>query len=85
MERTRRLMFRRLASKDMSFIFAMEADSEVMKHTTGRIEPTTARRAELLSALAAMPDASLGHWCVEHQAKSIGWVSLTALEATGRI
>lgn len=85
MERTRRLIFRRLTPGDVSFILAMEADPEVMKHTTGRIEPTLARRAELLNALTVMPDAGLGHWCVEHQAKPIGWVSLTPLEATGRI
>ena len=85
MERTLRLTFRRLTPGDMSFILAMEADPEVMKHTTGRIEPTAARQAELLNALAAMPEAGLGHWCVEHQAKPIGWVSLTPLEATGRI
>lgn len=85
MKPTRRLTFRRLSPGDMTFILAMEADPEVMKYTTGRIEPTAIRRAELQSALAAMPEAGLGHWRVEHQAKPIGWVSLTPLEATGRI
>lgn len=57
---------------------------EVMRHTTGRIEPTDARRAELLSAFSATPAADLGHGCVEHQGGPIGWVSLTPLEAAGR-
>jgi RimJ/RimL family protein N-acetyltransferase len=84
-QNSHRLTFRRLAPGDVSFIMAMEADPEVMRHTTGRIEPTETRRAELLSAFAATPDVGLGHWCVVLQTKPIGWVSLTPLEATGRI
>lgn len=64
---------------------AMEADPEVMRHSTGRIKPTHARRPELLGALAATSDAGLGHWCVQAQAEPIGWVSLSPLETPGRI
>lgn len=82
---TRRLTFRRLTPTDASFIRAMEADQEVMRHTTGRIEPSEARRVKLLNAFASTPAAGFGHWCVEYKIKPIGWVSLTPLEATGRI
>jgi len=84
MKSTYRLKFRRMTSADVPFIMAMEADPEVMRHTTGRIAPTESRRMELLGVIAAVPDAGLGHWCIEQCAQAIGWVSLTLLEQTGR-
>jgi len=70
-----------MTAADVPFIMAMEADPQVMQHSTGRIAPTDARRVELLGLIAAVPDAGLGHWCIEHGAQPIGWV----LEHTRRI
>lgn len=82
---TDRLTLRRLAIQDIDVFLTMESDPEVMRYTTGLIEPTPRRRDELLTAVCATNADGLGHWCVERDGVAIGWTSLTPLEDTGRI
>ncbi|AYQ40821.1 MULTISPECIES: GNAT family N-acetyltransferase [Burkholderia cepacia complex] len=82
---TPRLIIRRLASQDIDLFLTMESDPEVMRFTTGVIEATPERRAELLAAVGVQRTDGLGHWCVEKDSAAIGWISLTSLENTGRI
>ncbi|WP_065062387.1 GNAT family N-acetyltransferase [Paraburkholderia tropica] len=82
---TSRLIIRQLVSQDIDLFLAMESDPNVMRFTTGVIEATPERRAELLATVCAQRTDGLGHWCVEKESAAIGWISLTPLEDTGRI
>lgn len=65
-------------------ILAMEADAEVMQHSTGLIPPTPERRLALLAYLAS-DQGKLGHWAITCAGNTAGWISLTPLADTPRI
>ena len=65
-------------------ILAMESDPAVMRYGTGLKNADEARRAELLTWLE-QPASPIGHWAVEADGRAVGWISLTELEASGRI
>lgn len=75
---------RRLTVEDADAILAMEADPEVMQHSTGVIAPTPARRAQLIAYIESDQGAG-GHWAITSERQTVGWISLTELGDTGRI
>ncbi|MEN4918043.1 GNAT family N-acetyltransferase [Achromobacter spanius] len=79
-----RVILRRLRKADVPMMLAMESDPAVMRFSTGVKAADEARRQELLSWLDE-PATDIGHWAIEADGEAVGWVSLTPLEATGRI
>jgi RimJ/RimL family protein N-acetyltransferase len=74
----------RLSAADADMILAMEADPEVMLHSTGLIAPTEARRNELILYLAS-DQRGFGHCAISLSGVTVGWVSLIPLANTQRI
>lgn len=77
------MSLQRLSVADADMVLTMEADSEVMLHSTGLIAPTEERRTELLAYLAS-DQGVLGHWAISQSGVAVGWVSLTPLANTQR-
>lgn len=77
-------VLRRLEPADAEVLLSMESDPEVMRYSTGVIEPTEARRAQLLGFILQSAD-KLGHWAVVVNEQTLGWVSLTPLDGTTHI
>ncbi len=75
---------RRLEPPDAEVLLSMESDAEVMQFSTGVIDPTEARRAQL-SAFIEQSACKLGHWAVVVNGQTMGWVSLTPLDGTTHI
>ncbi|WP_338129391.1 GNAT family N-acetyltransferase [Achromobacter mucicolens] len=78
------MRLRRLDAIDVDVILALEADAEVMQHSTGLILPTAERREALLAYIAA-DQGELGHWAITCAGSAAGWISLTPLAETTRI
>ena len=72
-----------MSEKDVDALLEMEADTAVMRFTSGSIEPTLERRQDVIHYLQ-LARTDTGHWTVEREGKFIGWVSLTTWEADGR-
>ncbi|EHK66698.1 GNAT family N-acetyltransferase [Achromobacter arsenitoxydans] len=70
-------------AKDAEAILAMESDAEVMRHSTGLIQPTPESRAALLAYIAS-DQGKLGHWAITSDSQTAGWISLTPLAGTTR-
>lgn len=79
------LTIRRPMLADVDTVLEMEADPEVMRYSTGVIEPTAARREGLARYFVGPPPDPLGHWILLNGANVLGWVSLTELDDTGRV
>lgn len=77
------MRLRRLHAKDAEAILALEADAEVMRHSTGLIQPTAERRAALLAYIES-DQGKLGHWAITNASQAAGWISLTPLAGTTR-
>lgn len=84
LKRVPQMRLRRLQATDADVILALEADAEVMQHSTGLIQPTPERRKALLAYIAA-DHGELGHWAVTSAGSTAGWISLTPLAGTTRI
>lgn len=78
------MKLRRLEARDADAILALEADTEVMQHSTGLILPTQERR-DALHAYIEADQGNLGHWAITCANDTAGWISLTPLAGTARI
>ncbi len=78
------MRLRRLDAIDVDVILALEADAEVMQHSTGLIPPTAERRETLLAYIAE-DQGKLGHWAITCAGSTAGWISLTPLADSARI
>lgn len=70
------MKLRRLEARDAEAILALEADAEVMQHSTGLIQPTMDRRNALLAYIES-DHGNLGHWAIASAGNTAGWISLT--------